>query len=70
MSPNVVLLAVLQEDQSVIAMVVAATVIEVPAKCIPPLVRNVGSRLKSRFSLAAINLYTAGTATPGQDSIQ
>jgi len=38
-----------------------------PGRCILPPAPNVASRPKSPFNLAAINRYTAGTATPNPD---
>jgi hypothetical protein len=51
-----------------VAAVAAASAIEVPARCIPSPALSVANRLKSPFSLVAINRYTAGIVTPGPDN--
>jgi len=68
MSPSVVLLAVPPGDQSVTEIMAAASAIEALARCIRLLVPSAANKPKSRFNLAAISRFTAGTATPSPDN--
>jgi len=67
MSPSVVLLVVLPEGPSGLAMAVAATAIEALARCIQSPVLSVANRPKCLFSLAAINRYTVAIAISKSD---
>jgi ribosomal protein S21 len=68
MSPNAALPAVPPEGPRNSAMKGAASPAVVPAKCIPPPADAAANRQKSRFNLAAINRYTAETATPSPNN--